>query len=123
MADSVLEKATSVLGEAKETVTTKTDTVKDPVDNVVTRGIDGAKSMLHNLEERKDEVSSKILGAVTHFTGSTDAAATDSQPLLSAGDDGSSCRGVVEVLKTLSSSDSSSMIFRFDSEDFPTTSR
>lgn len=85
MADSLLEKATSALdearetatsaiGEAKETVTASAETVKpdvlkDAVDNVVTRGIDGAKSLLHNLEEKKDEVSSKIIGAVSHFTG------------------------------------------------------
>lgn len=81
MADSLLEKATSALGEAKETViasaeTAKTNVMKDAVDNVVSRGIEGAKTLLHGLEEKKDEVSSKILGAVTHFTGSADSTAT-----------------------------------------------
>lgn len=81
MADSLLQKATSALGEAKETVinsveTAKTGVVKDAVDNVVSRGIDGAKSLVHGLEEKKGEVASKILGAVTHFTGSADSAAT-----------------------------------------------
>jgi len=81
MADSLLQKATSALGEAKQTVmasaeTAKTNVVKDAVDNVVSRGIDGAKTLLHGLEEKKDEVSSKIMGAVTHFTGSADSAAT-----------------------------------------------
>lgn len=79
MADSLLEKATSALGEAKETIAASagTDAVKDVVDNVVTRGIDGAKSLLHGLEEKKDEVSSKIMGAVSHFTGSADSANRD----------------------------------------------
>lgn len=81
MADSLLQKATSALGEVKETVinsveTAKTGVVKDAVDNVVSRGIDGAKSLVHGLEEKKGEVASKILGAVTHFTGSADSAAT-----------------------------------------------
>lgn len=77
MADSLLEKATSALSQAKETITAsaETDAVKDVVDNVVTRGIDGAKSLLHGLEEKKDEVSSKIMDAVSHFTGSADSAA------------------------------------------------
>ncbi|CAH2038743.1 unnamed protein product [Thlaspi arvense] len=115
--------ATSALPEAKETViasaeTAKTDVVKDAVDNVVTRGIDGAKSLLHSLEEKKGEVSSKILGAVSHFTGSADSAATtangdlpvstDNQPLLSAGDRGietatpwwKNCCGVLDLLKS-----------------------
>ncbi|VVA90202.1 unnamed protein product [Arabis nemorensis] len=121
MADSLLEKATSALSEAKETVTTsaKTDVMKDAVDNVVTRGIDGAKSLLHGLEEKKDEVSSKIMDAVSHFTGSTDSAAstangdlpvsTENQPLLAAGDREAEpwwkiCCGVLDLLKASSSS-------------------
>lgn len=73
--------ATSALGEAKETVTAsvetpKPDVLKDAVDNVVSRGIEGAKSLLHNLEEKKGEVSSKIVGAVSQFTGSADSSAT-----------------------------------------------
>ncbi|CAH8339867.1 unnamed protein product [Eruca vesicaria subsp. sativa] len=81
MADSVLEKATSALGAATETVTAsvetpKTDVLKDAVENVVSRGIDGAKSMLHNLEEKKGEVSTKIVGAVSQFAGSAYSSAT-----------------------------------------------
>ncbi|CAH8251375.1 unnamed protein product [Arabidopsis lyrata] len=125
MADSLLQKATSALGEAKQTViasaeNAKTDVVKDAVDNVVSRGIDGAKTLLHGLEEKKGEVSSKILGAVTHFTGSADSAATtanrdlpvstDDQPLLAAGDREvetpwwKNCCGVLDLLKASSSS-------------------
>ncbi|XP_010457783.1 PREDICTED: uncharacterized protein LOC104739206 [Camelina sativa] len=112
MADSLLQKATSALGEAKGTVitsveTVKTDVVKDAVHNVVSRGIDGAKSLVHNLEEKKGEVSSKIVGAVTHFTGSA-----DNQPLLAAGDREvetpwwKNCCEVLDLLKTSSSSSS-----------------
>ncbi|EOA39254.1 hypothetical protein CARUB_v10012251mg [Capsella rubella] len=125
MADSLLQKATSALGETKETVlasveTAKTDVVKDAVDNVVSRSIDGAKSLVHGLEEKKGEVSSKILGAVTHFTGSADSAtttanrdlpvSTDNQPLLATGDREvetpwwKNCCGVLDLLKTSSSS-------------------
>ncbi|KAF2556163.1 hypothetical protein F2Q68_00012979 [Brassica cretica] len=48
MSDSILEKATSALSEAA-----KTDVFKDAVDNAVSRGIEGGKSLLHNLEEKK----------------------------------------------------------------------
>lgn len=72
MSGSILEKATSALGEVA-----KTDVLKDAVDNVVSRGIDGAKSLLHNLEENKGQVSSKIVGAVSQFAGgSADSSAT-----------------------------------------------
>ncbi|KAF2545882.1 hypothetical protein F2Q70_00019516 [Brassica cretica] len=49
MSDSILEKATSALSEAA-----KTDVFKDAVDNAVSRGIEGGKSLLHNLEEKKE---------------------------------------------------------------------
>ncbi|KFK42970.1 hypothetical protein AALP_AA1G062900 [Arabis alpina] len=120
MADSLLEKATSAISQAKETVTetakTEVNVMKDAVDNVVTRGIDGAKSMLHNLEEKKDEVSSKILEAVSHLTDSAAATAnsdlpvsTDNQPLLAAGDREAEpwwkiCCGVLDILKASLSS-------------------
>ncbi|CAA7026413.1 unnamed protein product [Microthlaspi erraticum] len=112
------ETATSAIGEAKETViasaeTVKPDVLKDAVDNVVTRGIDGAKSLLHNLEEKKDEVSSKIIGAVSHFTGSSATnrdlpVSSDNQPLLASGETTTpwwnDCCGVIDLLKESSSS-------------------
>ncbi|KAL0723825.1 hypothetical protein Bca4012_038424 [Brassica carinata] len=114
MSDSILEKATSALGEAA-----KTDVLKDAVDNVVSKGIDGAKSLLHNLKENKGQVSSKIVGAVSQFAGgSADSSATtadrdlpvstDNQPLLAAGETATpwwkSCCEVLDLLKASSSS-------------------
>ncbi|KAJ4872609.1 Uncharacterized protein Rs2_00754 [Raphanus sativus] len=115
MSGSILEKATSALGEVA-----KTDVLKDAVDNVVSRGIDGAKSLLHNLEENKGQVSSKIVGAVSQFAGgSADSSATttadrdlpmstDNQPLLGAGETATpwwkSCCEILELLKASSSS-------------------
>ena len=116
--------ATSALGEAKETViasveTPKPDVLKDAVDNVVSRGIEGAKSLLHNLEEKKGEVSSKIVGAVSQFTGgSADSSATtanrdlpvstDNQPLLASDETVTpwwkSCCEILDLLKASSSS-------------------
>ncbi|CAN6883814.1 unnamed protein product [Brassica oleracea var. botrytis] len=116
MSDSILEKATSALSEAA-----KTDVFKDAVDNAVSRGIEGGKSLLHNLEEKKGEVSSKIVGAVSQFTGggayssATTAdrdlpVSTDNQPLLASRETATpwwkSCCEILDLLKASSSSSS-----------------
>ncbi|KAG2324054.1 hypothetical protein Bca52824_006782 [Brassica carinata] len=96
----------------------KTDVLKDAVDNVVSKGIDGAKSLLHNLKENKGQVSSKIVGAVSQFAVVADSSATtadrdlpvstDNQPLLAAGETATpwwkSCCEVLDLLKASSSS-------------------
>ncbi|XP_010557144.1 PREDICTED: uncharacterized protein LOC104826235 [Tarenaya hassleriana] len=92
--------------------------VKDAVDGAVSRGIEGAKSLLHSLEEKKGEVSSKLVEAVKHaaagVSGSADSAASrdvtvsaDNQPLLASGERAvestpwwKNCCGVLDLLKT-----------------------
>ncbi|CAN8295291.1 unnamed protein product [Cochlearia groenlandica] len=126
MTDSLSKKVTSGLAQAKETATAsaetaKTSVVKDTVNNVVTRSIDGGKSLIRGLEEKKGEVSSKIVGAVSNFSSNADSSATtanrdlpvstDNQPLLTTGDRGvetatpwwKNCCGVLDLLKTTSS--------------------
>ncbi|KAF8108742.1 hypothetical protein N665_0104s0064 [Sinapis alba] len=146
---SFLEKATSAVNEAKESVTATaesvgasltdaqktvaatTETVKteaeaapgkvstqarDVVDNVMSRGIEGAKSLFHVMEEKKTELSSKLVGAVTNVVGGASSSttvasrdlpiSTDNQPLLT-GERGvdrtpwwKNCCGVLDLLKT-----------------------
>ncbi|KAL1190635.1 hypothetical protein V5N11_000124 [Cardamine amara subsp. amara] len=166
MAEALLEKATSTLTEAKESVSTTAETVKtsltdaektvaastetattsltdaektvassaetvkteapkkvsdvstkarEVVDNALSKGLEGAKNLLHTFEEKRTEVSSKLVGAVTNVVGGASSStvasrdlpvSTDNQPLLS-GDRGvettpwwKNCCGVLDLLKT-----------------------
>lgn len=39
---------------------------KDTMDNFLSRGIDGTKSLLQTLDDKRGEISSKVVGAVTN---------------------------------------------------------
>ncbi|ESQ51645.1 hypothetical protein EUTSA_v10017317mg [Eutrema salsugineum] len=127
------ETARTSLTDAQKTVAASTETVKteaaaapekvsdvstqarDAVDNALSRGIEGAKSLLHVFEEKRTEVSSKLVGAVTNAVGGASSStvasrdlpiSTDNQPLLS-GERGvettpwwKNCCGVLDLLKT-----------------------
>ncbi|KAL0897253.1 hypothetical protein Bca101_081214 [Brassica carinata] len=128
------ETARTSLAGAQETVAATTETVKteaeaapgklsgvstqarDVVENVMSRSIEGAKSLFHGLEEKKTELSSKLVGAVTNVVGGASSSttvasrdlpiSTDNQPLLT-GERGvettpwwKNCCGVLDLLKT-----------------------
>ncbi|EOA28009.1 hypothetical protein CARUB_v10024186mg [Capsella rubella] len=165
MADAFLEKATSALSEAKESVATTADSVKasltdaektvatstetarstlteagstvaasaetvkteaaaapekvsgvstqarDAVDSALSRGIEGAKSLLQTFEEKRTEVSSKLVGAVSNAVGGASSStvanrdlpvSTDNQPLLASGETTpwwKNCCGVLDLFK------------------------
>ncbi|KAJ4903310.1 hypothetical protein Rs2_17261 [Raphanus sativus] len=128
------ETARTSLADAQATVAATTETVKteaeaapgkvsgvstqarEAVENVMSRGIEGAKSLFHGLEEKKTEISSKLVGAVTNVVGGASSSttvasrdlpiSTDNQPLLTGerGVDATpwwkNCCGVLDLLKT-----------------------
>ncbi|RID66739.1 hypothetical protein BRARA_D01857 [Brassica rapa] len=73
---SFLEKATSALNEAKESVTSIAESARNAVENAPSRGIEGAKSLLHVFEEKRTEVSSKHVGAVTNASDGASSSST-----------------------------------------------
>ncbi|XP_013633330.1 PREDICTED: uncharacterized protein LOC106339047 [Brassica oleracea var. oleracea] len=81
---SFFEKATSPLNEAKESVTSiaesvgasLTDSARNAVENALSRGIEGAKFLLHVFEEKRTEVSSKHVGAVTNASDGASSSST-----------------------------------------------
>ncbi|KFK31248.1 hypothetical protein AALP_AA6G087700 [Arabis alpina] len=102
--------------EKSSSVTTK---AQEAVDNALSRGIEGAKNLLHVFEEKRTEVSSRVVGAVSNAVGGASSStvatrdlpiSTDNQPLLS-GERGvettpwwKNCCGVLDLLKSTSSS-------------------
>ncbi|KAH0886534.1 hypothetical protein HID58_062630, partial [Brassica napus] len=66
---SFFEKATSALNEAKESA-------RNAVENALSRGIEGAKFLLHVFEEKRTEVSSKHVGAVTNASDGASSSST-----------------------------------------------
>ncbi|CAN8315462.1 unnamed protein product [Cochlearia groenlandica] len=116
---------TEAAASAEKAATTKekmTTQARDAVDNALSKGIAGAKNFLNVFEEKRTEVSSKLVGAVTNVVGggassSTVATrdlpvSTDNQPLLS-GERGAettpwwkNCCGVLDLLKTSTTSSS-----------------
>ncbi|CAN7018592.1 hypothetical protein F2Q70_00028188 [Brassica cretica] len=128
------ETARTSLADAQETVAATTETVKteaeaapgkvsdvstqarDVLGNYMSRGIEGAKTLIHGLEEKKTEVSTKLVGAFTNAVGGASSSttvasrdlpiSTDNQPLLT-GERGvdttpwwKNCCGVLDLLKT-----------------------
>ncbi|CAH2059978.1 unnamed protein product [Thlaspi arvense] len=129
------ETARSTITDAGETVAASTETVKteaaastekaaatkeklttqarDAVDSALSKGIEGAKSLLHVFEEKRTEVSSKVVGAVSNAVSGASSSTNrdlpisiDNQPLL-AGERGvettpwwKNCCGVLDLLKT-----------------------
>uniref|UniRef100_A0A1J3JPH1 Uncharacterized protein n=1 Tax=Noccaea caerulescens TaxID=107243 RepID=A0A1J3JPH1_NOCCA len=128
---TVTETATTSLTDAQKTVADSTETVKseaaaapekvsdvstkarDAVDGALSRGIEGAKNLLSVFEEKRTEVSSKLVGAVSNAVGGASSStsrdlplSTDNQPLLTGERGGETtpwwknCCGVLDLLKT-----------------------
>ncbi|XP_010510269.1 PREDICTED: uncharacterized protein LOC104786537 [Camelina sativa] len=96
---------------APEKVSGVSTQAKDAVDSALSRGIDGAKSLLQTFEEKRTEVSSKLVegfsNAVSGASSSTVASrdlpvSTDNQPLLASRETTrwwKNCCGVVDLFK------------------------
>ncbi|KAJ4903313.1 hypothetical protein Rs2_17264 [Raphanus sativus] len=133
-ATSSAESVSASLTDVQKTVAASTETVKtdsatapekvfdgstqtrDAVeDNATTRDTEGAKSLLHVFDEKRAEVSSKLVGAVTNASDGASSnttvasrellVSTDNQPLLATGDHGvetttcwKECCGVLELM-------------------------
>ncbi|CAA7046624.1 unnamed protein product [Microthlaspi erraticum] len=109
--ETVKSEASAILEKASD-VSTK---ARDAVDGALSRGIEGAKNLLSVFEEKRTEVSSKLVGAVTNAVGGASSStnrdlplSTDNQPLLSCERGGETpwwknCCGVLDLLKTSTS--------------------
>ncbi|CAL9235030.1 hypothetical protein ISN45_Aa04g016250 [Arabidopsis thaliana x Arabidopsis arenosa] len=128
-AETTTETARTALTDAQKTVEASTETVKteaeaapkkasdlstqakDAMDKGISRGIEGAKSLLQTFEAKSSDISSKLVGGVTNLVSGASSStvasrdlpvSTDNQPLLASRETTpwwKNCCGVLDLFK------------------------
>ncbi|CAN6996892.1 unnamed protein product [Brassica rapa subsp. trilocularis] len=113
------ETVKSEAAAAPEKVSNVSTQAREVVDNVLSKGFEGFNTLLHGFEEKKTDISSKIVDVATKAVAGASSSttvenrdvpiSTDNQPLL-AGERGAettpwwkNCCGVLDLLKTSTS--------------------